>query len=103
MAKFYTSNYEDECYQKQHFIEYVKENNFSEIELTEERQIIGSGYFWCTEFDEIGEVGELCGKICKKYIPRNGKNGRCKFSNNVYESTDKKIILKNKNFIANPK
>jgi hypothetical protein len=103
MAKFYSSKYEDECYQKQHFIEYMIENNLSEIELTEEKQMNNSGYFWCTEFLEMGEVGESCGKICKKYIPRNGKNGRCRFSNNVYESTDKKITLKNKSFITNPK
>jgi hypothetical protein len=42
-------------------------------------------YFYCAEFGEMGIVGEGCGQDCKKYDPRNGKNGRCRFSKNGYE------------------
>lgn len=94
MSKYYTSKYEDNCYQKQHFIDYMKENELSEIELREMKMEVGSVIFWCTEFNSVGEVGEGCGKSCPKYIPRNGKNGRCRFSNNLYEATNNKIILK---------
>lgn len=86
---------EGSCYQLEYWREYMKENNLSEIELFEAKRETGSGYFFCKEFLEIGEVSEGgCGKTCEKYKPNNGKNGRCKHYGYTYEYTDKKLILK---------
>jgi hypothetical protein len=43
--------------------------------------------FFCKEFDAVCDVGE-CGKMCEKYTPNNGTNGRCRYYGYVYEETD---------------
>lgn len=63
--------------------------------LFEAKRESGTGYFFCKEFQACGEVGE-CGRMCEKYNPMNGKNGRCKHYGYVYEQTDNKIILTKK-------
>ena len=64
------------------------------MEVFEAKREVGSDYFFCTELDEVGEVGQGCGKFCYHYKPRNGKNGRCKHSGSVFEQTEKTKILK---------
>lgn len=39
--------------------------------------------------------GEGCGKECSYYKPRNGKNGRCRFSRNCYEPDYKNPMILN--------
>lgn len=41
---------------------------------------------------------EGCGKFCPNYAQRNGKNGRCRFAQNVYRANDKSKIIKIKNY-----
>jgi len=95
MAKFYFLRHnEDVCYQIGYWKEYMADNELKEIELYEAKRETGSGHFFCKEFQEIGDVGEGCGRFCDKYKPNNGKNGRCKHYGYCYEPTDKKIILK---------
>ncbi len=84
------------AYDRQYWLEYMQENNLDEIRLFEAVPEYGTGYFWCGEYFEVGEVGEGCGKACEAYSPRNGKNGRCRFSNHLY-SPGKEIILKLRN------
>lgn len=52
-----------------------------------------NGLFYFKEFGTTGEVGEGCGKSCKIYEPRNGINGRCKFSNNTQSGSGKYFRL----------
>ena len=73
--------------------EYMKENELTELKLHESKVEIGSDYFWCKHFQEVGIKGEGCGKSCEKYQPRNGKSGRCRFSAPTYELTDKVLNL----------
>jgi hypothetical protein len=95
--KYYFSDMRDElrCYTMADHIEYMRENEIPEMTVNLAKIEFGTGYFFCREFQDIGEVGESCGKQCKKYIPRNGKNGRCKHSGNCYGKTNvtKRIIL----------
>lgn len=87
--KYYFSNLDDmSCFPLAYYKEFMKENDIDEIEVFEAKMEIGSGTYYCTEYGECGEVGNGCGKICDKYEPRNGKNGRCKHSRNTYEQTD---------------
>lgn len=85
---------EERCHTKADIIDYMKMNHINEMEVNEAQIEVGTSYFYCRYYDEVGEVGESCGKVCGKYKPRNGKNGRCIYSDNCYIPTDKTIILK---------
>ena len=93
--KLYFSKLDDErCYQLCDIINDANNSGLDEIEVTEAKRTTGEDYFFCTEFQDIGEVGQDCGKQCSQYKPRNGKNGRCRHSGFCYEPTDKKRIIK---------
>lgn len=93
--KLYFSEHDnDGCYLLKYFRWYMKENCLDELILFRAKRENGTGYFFCKEYDEVGEVGESCGKMCSAYIPNNGKNGRCKHYGFMYEQTDEKLILK---------
>ena len=96
MSKLYFSKLDDErCYQLRYIIEDAKENGMTEIEVTEAKRITGQGFFYCQKFQDCGEVGQDCNKLCcSEYSPRNGKNGRCIDSGYCYEPSDKKRIIK---------
>lgn len=94
MSKLYFSGIDDGC-QTLKYLKWAMENEgIKEIEVIEAKIEKGTGYFYCTYFEETGEVGESCGKVCEKYEPRNHKNGRCRFSANCYEPTDKRKIIR---------
>ena len=94
--KYYFTELDDErCYPLKIIKEDAREENLSEIEVTEAKRVTGQGYFYCSKFKDSGETGELCGsRICKLYSPRNGKSGRCRYSGYCYEPTDKKRVIK---------
>jgi hypothetical protein len=92
--KLYFLKHGEYAYSLSYFKEYMRNNAINEMEVFEAEIEHGTCYFFCHEFNEIGEVGEGCGNKCKKYVPRNGKNGRCKFSGPVYSPSEKSIILK---------
>lgn len=85
----------EQCYTMQHFRNEMAYANVSELTLIEARPSYGTGYFWCKELQEVGEVGESCGKQCHAYKPRNGKNGRCVHSHHLYEPGENRITIKN--------
>jgi len=66
----------------------------SEINIYPAKPLYKTGFFYCSEFNDIGQTGDGCGKGCDFYKPRNFKNGRCRFSNNCYEPSDDFKILK---------
>lgn len=94
MSKMYFSDYDYSAHTLDYWKDLLNEMypKGSKIELTEAKRIIGSDYFYCKEFQEVGEKG-YCGKVCEKYEPRNGKNGICKHSRNPYEKTKTKITI----------
>ena len=95
MGKYYFSELcEERCYTIDAIIEDMEEQGIKEVKAFEARTTHGEGYFYCAEYRDIGEVGESCGRICDKYTPNNGRNGRCKHYRHCYEPTDKWIILK---------
>ena len=84
MARYYfSSDNEESC----HTLDYFRESILSGDELTvyPAKMIVGGGFFYCRYVEDVGEVGEGCGKVCDWYSPRNGKNGRCRHSANCYE------------------
>lgn len=92
---YYFKKNDENCYTKEYHLDFMRDNGLRKMEVFEAKAETGTGYFFCKEFQETGEsYQETCGKICGKYSPRNGKNGRCRHSGFVYEKTDKSIILK---------
>ena len=89
-----TENEPEHCHTMKWHENDMREQGISERVLIEAKPSFGTGYFYCTEYDDVGEVGQGCGKECKAYKPRNGKNGRCRFSHHLYEQTDKRITIK---------
>jgi|SRR5574343_108702 hypothetical protein len=95
MSKLYFSNLDESgCYTIDTIKALMDDAGIKELEITEAKRDTGNGYFYCTKFQEIGEVGESCGRFCSGYSPRNGKNGKCRYSGYCYEPTDKKRIIK---------
>jgi len=92
--KLYFDKDGESCYPLEHYLEVMKEFDLKEMELFEAKREIGSEYFFCKEYQEVGETRESCGKSCEGYKPNNGKSGRCKHYGYVYEATDTKIILR---------
>lgn len=97
MKKYYFCEQIDEgfCFTLDYFIRYMKEEEISEIEIVEAVRDVGSDYFYCKEFSEVGEKSEGgCGKFCESYLPRNGKNGICKHWGYVRSFGESEYILK---------
>lgn len=95
--KYYFERLDSEgCYPKEYFIDQMKDNDITEMEVYPAKVEYGTGYFWCSEYGEIGEIGETCGHLCDEYRPRNGKKGRCVSHKNCYTHAEKPITLKHK-------
>jgi len=94
MSKYYFQKDDEICYTLDYHRDYMNYNNLESLELFEGKRQKTDGFFYCTEFSEVGEVGESCGKQCEKYQPRNGKNGICKHYGFLYEQTEKKITFR---------
>jgi methionyl-tRNA synthetase len=83
----------ENCYTVDHFYEQLKENDLPQMQIYPAIIEHGTDYFWCSEFGEIGETGESCGKCCDRYKPRNGKNGRCVYHKNCYTASEISITI----------
>jgi hypothetical protein len=96
MAKYYFRDDDDDemAYTIDSHLEYMDDHNIKELKVFEAKIVTGSDFFYCTKYFEIGEKGQGCGRFCDDYKPRNRKNGRCCYSSNCYEQTDKFRILK---------
>jgi len=94
MAKLYFIEGEPEfCYHLDTIYEKMRSDGISKLKVFKAAMITGEPFFYCKKIGEVGETGEICGKQCDYYEPRNGKNGRCRHSKNTYESTDEYKIL----------
>lgn len=99
--KLYSDNQTEMCYPLKVWRNRIAKRNIQSITLTEMQVMKNSGFFWCKEFQSIGDVSEKsCGKMCELYRPRNGKNGRCKSSKSPYEPADNgnTVTLTNPNY-----
>ena len=95
MSKFYFRETEQErCYTMDSIKNIMKFHGCKEQKVYKAKMSKNHDYFYCREFSEVGEVGEGCGRECEKYSPRNGKNGRCRYSANLYEPVGEPITVK---------
>ena len=96
-VRFYFREYDDErCYLKKQIIEDMKEEGINELKIYKAKMVVGELVAYCSKLQDIIETdrGDCGKKWCEHYEPRNGKNGRCRFSNNCYEHTDEFEIIK---------
>lgn len=92
MSKYYFLElYDETCYSLEDTKGLIKELNLKEKEVYRAKLITDIDFMYCVVAGDIGEKG-LCGKDCKWYEARNGKNGNCKFNRGVYEPFDKILI-----------
>ncbi len=95
MARYYFATTDGEnCFPIDHFRDEMRQQGITEMQVYPAKIQIGEDYFFCQEFGEPGLKGEGCGKDCESYDPRNGKNGRCRYSANCYEPEDKPVTIK---------
>ena len=89
--KYYFKNEDtDICYTKEHFLDEMKENGLTEMEVMEAVPLKSheTEYIWCKAIGEAGDRG-YCGRMCKSYSPRNGKSGMCKYQGKFYHHGEK--------------
>jgi hypothetical protein len=92
---FFQQNVEAEnCYTLDFYREMLIEMGLKVVLLVEAIREYHTDYFWCSEFRDVYLKDDSdCGKICESYKPRNGKNGRCKFSENCFTEGNRKYKL----------
>lgn len=95
MGKLYFREGDDEvAYDLETHYDYMRSEGIKELKVYRAKAEIGTGMFWCQEYQEIGDTKESCGKQCEAYKPRNGKSGICKHYGYPYEKTDEVKTLK---------
>ena len=95
MSKLYFSELDElRCIPLKDIRKEMEEKNIDELKVFEARPIREGNYFYCTKFQNIGEVNESCGRQCSKYKPRNNKNGICVYYTRCYEPTNRFRVLK---------
>ena len=93
MKYYFQTQDSDHCWNKEYYKDYMIENGLKEIQVYPAKAEYHVDYFWCSKYDEVGEVGESC-QFCGGYTPRNGKNGICKHYRPCRHPKDEPIILK---------
>ena len=80
------------CYTKERIQDQIREQGFDKLKVFTAKRETNAPYFFCSYFGESGIVGEVCGKECTAYSPRNGKSGICKHYRNCY-APDKEVVI----------
>ncbi len=91
--KYYFREDQEHCHSLDFLIDNMKDKGLDTMELTEGQRDYRSDYFYCRHYSLVGEKGD-CGKDCKIYKPRNGRNGICMEHRPTYTSDGKKFTLK---------
>jgi hypothetical protein len=96
--RLYFRQDDEMCYTIKAHLQYMIENEIDAMYIFPAKLITGGDYFWCKEFQAIGDKPVAgftsCGKLCSKYKPRNGKSGVCTHWGYTYDKTDKCYTLK---------
>ena len=93
--RYYFHTYDDEiCYNEEYWQQFMKAEELTEIEVFEAVPEKFYDQFWCKQYATVGQKdNKTCGKVCKKYAPRNGKNGCCKHYSTKVFGHGKKVTL----------
>jgi len=91
MGFYFENDSAEICYNEDHFIDEMKDNGITLIEIIKAEKVWMDEAFYCKHFGEVSERG-VCGKGCKSYQPKNKISGCCNHLGQLYEH-GKKIIL----------
>lgn len=85
--------YNGMVFPKSHLISGMKEYGLKKIHVFEAVRELNTDYFYCRASGEVGTKEEtVCGKSCRDYVPRNGKNGCCKHRGFCYVPGNELIL-----------
>lgn len=87
------------CYSKPYIESVLKADNIKQISVTEAAPLYGTRFFYCLWFNEVREVGPVCGYRCPEYQPINNKNGLCQLHQKQFAPLIKKVIIKNPDYV----
>ncbi len=65
MSKYYFQNRGEKCYTVEYWLKYMKDLRIPEMPIYEAKRQIGSGFFYCEEFDEVGEKAKVVVNLVK--------------------------------------
>ena len=92
-TKYFLNGDSEICYNIDHFKNFMKENDLTELDVFKAiPTIIGGGVFWCQKHSFCGDgTSDYCGNNnCKDYQPRNKISGVCKHHRHwLYDAGDK--------------
>ena len=93
--QFYFKTEDSEiCHTKEYFEIEMKHEEITEIEVFKAVPEKFYDVFWCRYYAVTGDSDEgTCGKQCKEYKPRNGKNGCCKYYSTILYTHGEKVKL----------
>jgi len=92
--KLYKSDFNDEIYLPiSQILQEMADMDISQTTITLGKRDPDTSYFFCKEFQMVGETNDTCGRTCGKYEPKNGKNGVCRHYGYCYEDTYIQYIL----------
>ena len=83
-AMYFADMEAEKCWPLSKHVDYMKDNNLTEMNVFLAVPMKVSGFFWCKHFGEMGEKGN-CGQECLAYEPRNGESGICRHHGHFHE------------------
>jgi len=94
--QFYFKNEDAEiCYTKDYFIDDMKFEGITELEVMKAIPDKVGGIFWCKVECFCGDDSQdTCGRQCQHYSPRNGISGCCRHYTTRLYTHGEKVILK---------
>ena len=82
------------CYDREYFKDQMLYHEVTEMGVYEAIPDRTTGAFWCKVECFCGDdSSDTCGKQCRQYAPRNGKNGCCKHYTTKLYVHGKRVIL----------
>jgi hypothetical protein len=95
---YFESNNSEICYSEDYFQDLMNFEGWSEMDVVEAIPERIPGVFWCNVHCFCGEnTAHTCGRQCREYKPRNGKNGRCRHHSVNLFTHGNPVTLKRKN------
>lgn len=92
MKFYFETEDSDECFNKKHFVDQLKESGEKQITVFEAvPDNINTEWMYCRAVGEVGLKTE-CGRYCEDYSPRNGKSGICKHQGKLHLAGEEVII-----------
>lgn len=87
--KLYFIDGDEVCRPLSDILEQIQDEEIDEITVQLAEKEKHPDVFWCKRYNEAYPIGckDCCGKVCKHYEPRNGKNGICKNYGYIYIGT----------------